>query len=101
MAQEQRETNRIPFEEEVRLLSPQKIRGRAADIGAGGIGLVMPLGFAVGTPVELEIFSGHAITYGTVRWARPEDKGYRLGVQFRVEDWGVIELVLALRGQEG
>ncbi len=101
MADEQRETKRIPFEEDIRILSPQRIPGKAADIGAGGIGVILPLGLAVGASVEMEIFSGHAITYGTVRWSRTSEEGFRIGIQFRVEDWSVIELVLALRGQEG
>ena len=49
----------------------------------------------------MEIMSGHAITLGTVRWTRPSDEGFRTGIQFRTEDWNIIEIILSLRSQEG
>ncbi len=100
MAEESRTTNRVPFEEEVTLLSPYKTAGKSVDIGAGGIGIELPIGLSPGTDVELEILEGHAITYGTVRWTSSIENGFRLGIQFRTEDWNIIELVLALRSQE-
>lgn len=101
MSDENRLTNRVPFEEEVTLLSPQESPGLALDIGAGGIGVELPIELKIGTPVELKILSGHAITYGTVRWVSPMGEKFRVGIQFRQEDWSIIELVMALRSQEG
>ena len=100
MSSENRATERHPYEEDIRVLSPQEIAGRAVDIGAGGIGIVIPVELAVGTAVELEILSGHAITYGTVCWSSQEEDGFRIGIQFRTEDWKIIELILALQDQE-
>ena len=101
MSDQKRLTNRILFGEKVTLRSPKHLAGIAVDIGAGGIGVQLAEDIPAGTPVELEILSGHAITYGTVRWTRPEDDGFRIGIQFRQEDWSIIELVLNLRSQEG
>ena len=101
MADEQRLTNRIPFEDEVTILSPQKVVGVTIDIGAGGIGIEIPVELTVGDAVEMAILSGHAITYGTIQWIRPQDGKFRTGIMFRKEDWSIIELVLALRSQEG
>ena len=98
---EHRTTERHPYEEEIEILSPQNIKGRAADIGAGGIGIIIPRELPAGTEVELVIMSGHAITIGTVRWTRPDDEGFRTGIQFRTEDWNIIEIILNLRNQEG
>lgn len=100
MAEESRKTRRIPFVEEVTLLAPEHHKGQAVDIGAGGIGIQLPAQLAPETAVELEILSGHAITQGTVRWTAPMDGGFRTGIQFRTEDWNIIELILALRNQE-
>lgn len=101
MTTENRTTNRIPYEEDIRLIAPQEVKGRSVDIGAGGIGIIIPLELEPGTAVQLELFSGHAITLGTVRWIRAEEEGFRTGVQFRTEDWEIIELILSLRAQEG
>ena len=101
MSSEQRLTNRVPFEEDITIRSPKRMEGKAQDIGAGGIGVQVPEEIPAGAMVEMEILSGHAITYGTVRWSRPDGDGFRLGIQFRQEDWSIIELVLTLRAQEG
>ena len=101
MTSENRTTERHPYEEDVELLSPQHVEGRAVDIGAGGIGIILPTELPAGTDVELVIMQGHAITAGTVRWTRPEEEGFRTGIQFRSEDWNVIEIILSLRSQEG
>ena len=101
MGEEGRTYNRVPYEEEIRVLSPQQVSGKAVDIGAGGIGVEIPVELASGTEVELEIMSGHAITHGTVRWVAPFAGGFRTGIQFRSEDWGIIEIILSLRSQEG
>ncbi len=98
---ENRTTERFPVEEEVTFLSPREIIGRSVDIGAGGIGVEIPEPLEAGEAVELKILEGHAIVYGTVRWARPQDGKFRVGIQFREEDWNVIELVFSLRSQEG
>ena len=101
MTSEQRLTNRIDFDEGVTIRSPERMEGKTVDIGAGGIGLLVPREIPAGAMVEMEILSGHAITYGTVRWSRPDGDQFRLGIQFRQEDWSIIELVLTLRSQEG
>ena len=101
MTIENRTTERHPYEDEITIRSPQLIKGRAADIGAGGIGIIIPVELPSGTDVEMEIMSGHAITLGTVRWTRPSDEGFRTGIQFRTEDWNIIEIILSLRSQEG
>ena len=77
------------------------MKGEAIDIGAGGVGIQLPKPLDEGASVEMEILSGHAITYGTVRWCRPHEDEFRVGIQFRQEDWSIIELVLTLRSQEG
>ena len=100
MSTENRVIERHPYEEDIRILSPRQVSGRAVDIGAGGIGIVIPVELAAGTAVELEILSGHAITYGTVCWASEAEDGFRTGIQFRTEDWKIIEVILALQDQE-
>jgi hypothetical protein len=92
---------RVPYEEDVRVLLPRSVPARAIDLGAGGIGIDCPEPIAAGTDVQLVIFQGHAITYGSVRWMRPEGSRFRIGIQFREEDWNIIELVNSLRAQEG
>ena len=101
MTTESRTTERHPYEEDVKILSPQQIKGRSVDIGAGGIGIIIPTELPAGTDVALVIMQGHAITAGTVRWTRPDEGGFRTGIQFRSEDWNVIEIILSLRSQEG
>ena len=98
---ENRTTERFPYEEEVVFLTPREIIGRSVDIGAGGIGVEIPEPLETGVAVEVKILEGHAIVYGKVCWARPQDGKFRVGIQFREEDWNVIELVFSLRGQEG
>jgi hypothetical protein len=49
----------------------------------------------------VEIFPDYAKAYGEVRWVLPVAEGYRFGVMFSAEDWSVIELVYALKEQEG
>ena len=96
----QRHTPRIPFHEDIRIRQPRDLTARGVDIGAGGIGVVMPEALPVGTQVEVEIFAGHATAYGEIRWSAPVEDGYRTGIQFRQEDWSIIELVETLRSQE-
>jgi len=97
----QRHTPRVPFHEDVRLRKPTPMEAKGVDIGAGGIGVVLPEALPVGTQVEVEIFAGHAIALGEIRWSAPTDDGFRTGIQFRQEDWSIIELVETLRSQEG
>ena len=101
MTTENRTTERLPYVEDIVILSPQRIEGRSVDIGAGGICIIVPSELPAGTAVELVIMSGHAVTAGTVRWTRPDDQGFRTGMQFRSEDWNIIEIILNLRNQEG
>ena len=82
------------------LVSPQRVPVKAVDLGAGGIGVELPIELAPGTNVELAILSDHAVAYGTVRWVAPRENGFRIGIQFRTEDWNIIELILSLRSQE-
>ena len=98
---EQRTTERFSFEEEITILSPRRIEGRSIDIGAGGIGVEIPETLELETPLEIQILGGNAVVYGTVRWVKPLEKGCRLGIRFREEDWNIIELVFTLRNQEG
>jgi len=92
---------RIAFDETVHVRVPQEFTAKGVDLGAGGIGVLSPVDLPAGQQVELLIFEGHALTHGTVRWGRPVEDGFRLGIQFTEEDWNVIELVQSLRGQEG
>ena len=101
MTKENRTTERHPYEEDIEIISPQQVQGRAVDIGAGGIGVDLPVELPTGTDVELIIMDGHAITAGTVRWTSAGKDGFRTGIQFRSEDWNVIEIILSLRDQEG
>ena len=101
IVEELRTTERHPYEEDIEIISPQQIKGRAADIGAGGLGIIIPTELPAGTDVELVIMSGHAITMGTVRWTSPAGEEFRTGIQFREEDWNIIEIILSLRSQEG
>ena len=92
---------RVPFMESVRFHSPKPITGRGVDIGAGGIGVILDESLEVGTPVEIEVFAGHATAYGAVQWSREERGAHRVGIKFRSEDWAVMELISSMRGQEG
>ncbi len=96
----QRKNPRIPLEQEIVFHEPQNFVAKGIDIGAGGIGVEADVALEVGQNVEVEIFPGHAMAYGTVRWVRPVDGRYRFGIMFSAEDWGIIEFVYSLRGQE-
>lgn len=94
----QRKTRRFPHREAVRFRKPYEFEGTTVDIGAGGIGVEVPLPIASGVAIEMEIFNGHAIALGTVRWCRAHEGRYRVGIQFMAEDWSIIARVQALRG---
>ena len=96
----QRKTPRVPFEQDITFHEPWYFVARGIDIGAGGIGVEAEVAMEVGQKVEVEIFPDHAMAHGAVRWVLPVAEGYRFGVMFSAEDWSVIELVYALRGQE-
>lgn len=96
-----RKNARIPFDQDIVFRAPEVIQGRGIDIGAGGIGVELPVVLEVGTLVEVEIFPGNASVAGEVRWMAPTDGGCRAGIMFSAEDWGVIEAVRSLQGQEG
>lgn len=93
-----RKTRRYPHREPVRFRKPYEVQGMTVDIGAGGVGVEVPVPLEPGAAVVLEIFDGHAIALGTVRWARPVEAGFRLGIQFSEEDWSIIARIQALRG---
>ncbi len=93
-----RKTQRYPHREPVQFREPFEVQGMTVDIGAGGVGVEVPLPLEPGVAVVLEIFDGHAIVLGTVRWARPSGDGFRVGIQFSAEDWSVIARIQALRG---
>lgn len=97
----QRATQRVPFADEVRFRAPQPYVAQGVDIGAGGIGVILPELLDIDTQVEIEIFDGAATAYGTVRWTVKDGDAYRIGIQFREEDWVIMELVESLRSQEG
>ena len=102
MAQEQRRTtHRVPFGEDVQIHVRATITGKGVDIGAGGIGLIVPSEIPVGRNLEIAILGGAAIAHGTVRWSRPDGAAWRLGIQFRKEDWAIMELIDGLKSQEG
>jgi hypothetical protein len=93
-----RKTKRFPHREPVTFRKPYEFQGMTVDIGAGGVGVEVPLPMADGVSVVVEIFEGHAIALGTVRWGRPHEGRYRVGIQFNDEDWSIIARVQALRG---
>jgi hypothetical protein len=97
----QRKTPRIPFVRDITFHEPWHFVARGIDIGAGGIGVEADVALEVGQQVEVEIFPDYAKAYGEVRWVLPVAEGYRFGVMFSAEDWSVIELVYALKEQEG
>jgi hypothetical protein len=100
-APEQRATRRVPFTQEVRIVAPLPAVGKGVDIGAGGIGALFPIELEKGQAVEILILDGAATAHGTVRWVRPEGGQFRTGIQFREEDWAIMELIESLHGQEG
>ena len=93
-----RKTRRYPHRESVQFRKPYEFEGTTVDIGAGGVGVEVPLPMANGVAVVMDIFEGHAIAQGTVRWGRPHEGRYRVGIQFNDEDWSIIARVQALRG---
>ena len=93
-----RHTQRYPHREAIKFREPYGIDGMTVDIGAGGIGVEVPIPLSPGDAVVLELFDGHAIALGTVRWARPEGSGFRVGIQFTEQDWSIIARIQALRG---
>ena len=95
-----RATQRVPFNEELRFVRPPGVVGQGVDIGAGGVGVNLPVRLPPETQVEMEIFGGAATAYGTVRWVKEEEGHYRTGIQFREDDWAIMELVQSLRDQE-
>jgi hypothetical protein len=99
--EQRRATHRVHFAEEVRILAPVPMMGRGVDIGAGGIGLIVPKEIPAGRMVEIVILEGVATAYGTVRWSRRDGESWRVGIQFREEDWAIMELIDALHSQEG
>ena len=98
---QRRTTERMPFSEEVRFVARTEVVAQGVDIGAGGVGVVSPVEMPIGQSVEIEIFDGAAKAFGRVRWSRPDGGVYRLGIQFREEDWAIMELIQSLKAQEG
>ena len=98
---QRRTTERMPFAEEVRFVARTEVVAKCVNIGAGGLGVVSPVDMPIGQSVEIEIFDGAAKAYGTVRWSKPVDGGFRLGIQFREEDWAIMEMIQSLKAQEG
>ena len=96
-----RKNPRIPLDQEIVFRTSETITGWGIDLGAGGIGAQLPVELAVGTQLEVEIFAGEGALEGEVRWCKPSDGGFRVGIQFSSEHWGIIEVVQTLRSQEG
>ncbi len=97
---QRRTTERMPFTEEVRFVARTEVVAKGVDIGAGGLGVVSPVDMPIGQSVEIEIFDGAAKAFGRVRWSKPDGGGFRLGIQFREEDWAIMELIQSLKAQE-
>lgn len=98
---QRRTTQRVPFGDEVQIHVKTTVTGQGVDIGAGGIGLLVPLELPIGKQLDVAILGGAATAHGTVRWVKPEGGMWRVGIQFRSEDWAIMELIEGLRGQEG
>lgn len=98
---QRRTTERMPFGEEVRFVARTEVVAKCVNIGAGGLGVVSPVDLPIGQSVEIEIFDDAAKAFGTVRWSNPVDGGFRLGIQFREEDWAIMEMIQSLKAQEG
>jgi len=96
-----RQANRVMLQERVKFHAPHNCEGKSIDIGAGGLGVEMDQPLAVGTLVEVEIFNGKATALGTVRSSVAKGNAYRIGIQFKEEDWAVMEMVMAYSQQKG
>ena len=96
---EQRQIPRTPYEEDILVTGPRHMEGRTVDVGAGGVGLLLPGGFDPGVRLTLQIFHGRLIVQGTVRWCRPEGEQFKLGLQFDELDWSILERVGMLMGE--
>lgn len=91
----QRKVPRVPWAEDIEVISPVSCRGRAVDIAPGGIGVRVPVRLKSESVVELKIFEGRLIVHGWVRWVEEEGDAFRVGIQFREEDWSIIKHVQA------
>lgn len=98
---QRRTTHRVPFGDEVQIHVKTTVTGKGVDIGAGGIGLLVPLELPIGKQLDVAILGGAATAHGTVRWVKQEGDQWRIGIQFRSEDWAIMEMIDGLRGQEG
>jgi hypothetical protein len=94
----QRKTERVPFSGKVRIRKPVALEGKGVDIAPGGIGVDVPQSIPEGSAVELELADGGAPLAGTVRVARPQGGGFRLGIQFEQEDSGIVARAKAAGG---
>ena len=95
----QRKIPRTPYIEEILVTAPQRLQGRSIDIGAGGIALELTEAYVAGTRLTLQIFQGHLIVQGTVRWCRKEGTQFKVGLQFDALDWSILERVGQLTGE--
>lgn len=92
---EHRLTKRVPYQHEIKFHYPSVMVGQAHNLGAGGIGVEMESCLEVDQRVELEIFPKTAVASGKVRWVRPMGNQWMVGIQFRPDDWLVVEYVLS------
>ncbi len=91
MADSQRKSERVPFNQPLRIRKPTPMDGKGVDIAAGGMGVEVSQAIAEGTAVELELFGGAAVVAGTVRKVLPGAAGaHRLGIQFAKEEPGLV-----------
>lgn len=92
-----RDDARVPFDERVEVVSPVRCVGRGLDVGAGGLGLELPVMLDEGSLVAVSTFAGRLIVHGEVRWCRRSQQGFRVGIRFRPEDWGIVQRVQRLQ----
>ncbi|MDH4225379.1 MAG: PilZ domain-containing protein [Deltaproteobacteria bacterium] len=84
---------RLILKEEVQFHHPHHFVGKSLDIGEGGMGVEVPEELKVGQSVEIEVFQGKVTALGTVRWVVPHENVFRVGIQFKEDDWAVMQLV--------
>jgi hypothetical protein len=87
MADSQRKTERVPYNQPVKIRKPSPMDGKCVDLAAGGMGVEVAQPIPEGSGIEVELFGGGAVVQGTVRKVLPGSGGsHRLGIQFTKED---------------
>ncbi len=91
---ERRQQARLPYRGEIHWGVEQLESAQAIDLSVGGVGLLAPLVPQVGSEVEVAFLDRSVAVLGVVRNQHPVQGGYRVGVQFHVEEREVVEVVL-------